>query len=382
MRRLIFDPVHDSFRLSFREFIEREIAPHHDQWERDGRVDKAMFRKAGEMGYLGMAVPEEYGGGGEPDFRFNVVVAEEIQRAMVSGSGMCLTLHNNVCLPYLIAGGSEEQKKRWLPELCDGTSMLAIAMTEPGAGSDLAAMRTSARRRGDTYVVNGTKTFISSGTNCDLLILAAKTDPEAGARGISMFVVDADSPGLTRSQPFSKIGLKSQDTCELSFDGVEVPATSLLGEEGSGFGQLMQKLAQERLGIAIAAVEAGHRCLEITLEYARERTAFGTPIGSFQSNRFALAELTTELDIARSFVDRQIIEHNDGLLSGVDAAKAKWWCTELLKRTVDTCLQLHGGYGYMLETPISRAFLDARVQTIYGGTTQIMKEIIGRSLKL
>jgi alkylation response protein AidB-like acyl-CoA dehydrogenase len=380
MQRRIFDDSHDTFRNSFRRFVQHEIVPHHRAWEKAGRVDKRMFRVAGTHGFLGIGVDERYGGGGATDFRFNAIISEELQRAMVAGSGMCITLHNNVCLPYLISAASDAQRQRWLPSACTGESMLALAITEPGAGSDVASITTTAARHGRRYVVNGSKMFVSSGVNCDRLIVAAKTNPAVRAAGISLLVIDGDSPGLTRSEPLSKIGLLSQDTAELSFQDVEVPTENLLGEEGSGFDQLMQKLPQERLGIAVACVAGAEASFAITLDYARTRQAFGKTIGSFQSNRFTLAELRTEIDLAQVFVDQQILDLNAYALDSVNAAKAKWWCSELLKRVVDAGLQLHGGYGYMMDSPIARLYLDARVQTIYGGTTQIMKEIIGRSL--
>ena len=380
LTRKIFDDTHQSIREAFRTFVEREVSPHHERWEMAGRVDKTMFRAAGVAGFLGMAAPSEFGGGDASDFRLNAVIAEEIQRAGVGGSGMCITLHNNVCLPYLLGAGTPEQLARWLPGVCSGETMLALAMTEPSAGSDLGAMATVAVRNGDHYVVNGAKTFISSALNCDTIILAVKTDASKRHHGISLLVVDASSEGLSRGKPFAKIGLKSQDTSELFFDNVSVPVANLLGAEGSGFQQLVEKLPQERLGIAIASVAASKRAFDLTLEYCRERRAFNQPIGSFQSNRFTLAELRTEIDLAQVFVDRQIEAHIEGELTAEDAAEAKWWCTELQQRVVAAGVQLHGGSGFMADTSIARAFLDARVQTIYGGTTQIMKEIIGRSL--
>ncbi len=377
--RPFFDEEHDLFRTGFRSFVEREIVPFHDEWERAGRIDKAMFRSAGASGFLGYSIPVELGGGGVEDFRFSVVVVEELTAAGVLGSGLAITLHNDVVLPYLLAG-SPEQRERWLPGACRGELMGAIAMTEPGAGSDLASMRTTARREGDGYVLNGSKTFITNGLNSDFVVVAATSDPSRRHRGISLFVVEDGTPGFERGRLLDKVGLRSQDTAELFFHDARVPLANLLGEEGGGFGQLMTNLAQERLGIAVTAVGAAEAAFGWTLEYAKDREAFGRPIGAFQHSRFLLAEMRTEIDIARVYMEHQVELHNAGELTAEDAAKAKWWCTELQKRVVDSCVQLHGGYGYMLEYPIARAWRDARGQTIYGGTTEIMKEIVGRSL--
>jgi alkylation response protein AidB-like acyl-CoA dehydrogenase len=382
MHRTLFTEEHDLFREAFRQFVQKEVAPFHEQWERDGKVDKAMFRHAGAMGFLGIAVPEEYGGGGNPDFRFNAVMNEEFQRAGVVGSGMCMTLHNDICLPYFLKCTDDDQKARWLPGICDGTYMAAIAMTEPGIGSDLASMSTTARRDGDHYVVNGSKTFITNGINADLVVTAVKTDPTQRHKGMSLVVIEEGMEGFSRGRNLDKIGMHAQDTAELFFTDVKVPVANRLMDEGTGFYQLTDKLPQERLSIAVTAVASGWAAFEWTCEYVRERQAFGQPIGSFQNTRFTLAEIKTELDIAQTFVDRQVELLNRDELTAEDAAESKWWCTELQKRTIDRCLQLFGGYGYMEEYPIARAYRDARVQTIYGGTTEIMKEIIGRSLAL
>lgn len=379
MPRELFDEEHELFRESFRAFVEKEISPFHETWEKEGKVDKSMFRAAGAAGFLGTAVPEEYGGGGNPDFRFNIIMNEELQRAGVTGSGLCLTLHNDIVQPYLLSA-NEEQKARWLPGFCSGEIMTAIGMTEPGTGSDLASIRTTAVRDGDHYVVNGAKTFITNGINSDLVVVAATHDPAKRHRGISLLVVEDGMEGFERGRMLDKVGLKSQDTAELFFNDVRVPVENRLGEEGTGFVQLMSKLPQERLSIAVGAVATSETAFEWTLGYCKEREAFGQPIGSFQHSRFVLAEMRTEIDIARVYVDRQIGLHLRGELTAEEAAKAKWWCTELQKKVVDQCVQLHGGYGYMVEYPIARAWRDARVQTIYGGTTEIMKEIIGRSL--
>jgi alkylation response protein AidB-like acyl-CoA dehydrogenase len=381
MQRTLFEEEHELFRQSWRQFVDKEIAPHHEQWERDGIVPREVFQAAGEHGFLAFAAPESYGGGGMDDFRYNLIVSEEIQRAGVSGSGLGMTLHTDICLPYFLHLTDDEQKQRWLPGICSGELITAIAMTEPAIGSDLAGMKTNARRDGDTYVVNGSKTFITNGINADLVITAVKTDPTQRHKGMSLLILERGMEGFERGRNLEKIGLHAQDTAELFFTDVPVPVTNRLGpEEGKGFLQLVQLLPQERLSIAMAAVAAARAAFDWTLAYATARQAFGQPIGSFQSSRFALAELKTEIDIAEVYVDRCVEALNAGELTAEEAAQAKWWCTELQKRTVDRCLQLHGGYGYMLEYPVARAYLDARITTIYGGTTEIMKEIVGRSL--
>ncbi len=380
MKRRLFDDQHDMFRDSFRRFVEAEIVPHHDAWERAGIVDRSMFRAAGAAGFLGMSVPQSLGGGGVDDFRFNVVIAEEIARAGVVSSGFCIWLHNDVCLPYFVSGTTPEQQQRWLPGICSGELMCAIAMTEPGIGSDLASMTTTALLDGGHYVVNGAKTFITNGINASLVITAVKTDPTQRHRGMSLLVIEDGTDGFSRGRNLDKVWLHAQDTAELFFADARVPASNLLGEPGTGFFQLTDKLAQERLSMAIMGVAHARAAFEWTLDYVKERHAFGQPIGSFQNSRFVLAEIATELDIAQHFLDRCVDGLIEGDLTAVEAAEAKWWCTELQNRVADQCLQLHGGYGYMLEYPIARAWLDARVQTIYGGTTEIMKEIVGRSL--
>ena len=380
MQRTLFAPEHDAFRALARAFIDKHVVPYHADWEKAGIVDRGVWIEAGKAGLLGTDVPEEYGGGGQPDFRYNAVLAEEMARAGATGMGF--GLHNDVVAPYLLHHTTDEQKRRWLPGFCSGEIITAIAMSEPAAGSDLQGIRTTARRDGDSYVLNGSKTFITNGINSDLVIVVAKTDPEKGAHGISLVVVERGMPGFERGRNLEKIGLKAQDTAELFFDDVRVPVANLLGEENSGFYHLMDALPRERLGIAVVAAAACERMLELTVDYVKTRQAFGRPIGSFQHTRFLLAELTTETALARTFVDRCIIEYNAGTLSIPDAAMAKWWTTELQNKVADRCVQLHGGYGYMLEYPIARAYLDSRVQTIHGGSTEIMKEIVGRSLGL
>lgn len=382
MRRTLFEPEHEAFRDSVRRFLEKEVVPHREQWEAGGIVPRELFTAAGGHGFLGMSVPEELGGGGVDDFRFNTVLGEEVMRCGAAAAGLGLTLHNDICLPYFLRYCTDEQRRRWLPGIASGELITAIAMTEPGTGSDLASMSTTAIRDGETYVVNGSKTFITNGINADLVITAVKTDPRQRHAGMSLLVLERGMAGFEHGRKLAKLGQHAQDTAELSFTDVAVPAANLLGEEGQGFRYLVANLPQERLSIAIGAVAAAAVALEWTLDYVKERMAFGQPIGSFQNSRFRLAEMATEIDIAQIYLDRCVQARNDGELSAEDAAKAKWWCTELQGRVVDTCLQLHGGYGYMNEYPISRAFLDARVTRIYGGTTEIMKEVVGRSLGL
>ncbi len=380
MRRHLFEDEHEAFRDSFRRFLEKEVVPHHDQWDRDGIVPHEVFAAAGANGFLGMAVPEEYGGGGVDDFRFNVVIAEETARVGAAGFGLGIGLHNDIVLPYFLSFTTDEQKARWLPGIASGEFVTAVAMTEPGIGSDLASMRTTAIRDGDVYVVDGSKTFITNGINADLVVTAVKTDPTQRHRGMSLLVLERGMPGFDRGRNLDKIGQHAQDTAELFFTGVRVPAADLLGEEGQGFAYLVTKLPQERLSIAVAGVAAARAALDWTLEYVKQRTAFGTPIGSFQNSRFRLAEMDTEIDVAQHYLDACVRALAAGELTAEDAAKAKWWGTELQGRVVDGCVQLHGGYGYMSEYPIARAYADARVTRIYGGTTEIMKEIVGRSL--
>ncbi len=380
MQRSIYSSDHEQFRSSFRQFLEREAVPHRERWERDGIVDRDVFVHAGAHGFLAIDAPERFGGGGVADFRFNAVMAEEIQQAGMNSMGLGLTLHNDICLPYFLTLANEEQQARWLPGICSGELITAVAMTEPAIGSDLASMATTARHDGDHYVVNGSKTFITNGINADLVITAVKTDPSERHRGMSLLVLERGMDGFERGRNLDKIGMHSQDTAELFFNDVAVPVANRLGEEGSGFFSLVDKLPRERLSIALTGVAAARAAFDWTLEYCKQRTAFGQPIGSFQNSRFRLAEMDTEIDIAQTFVDRCVLALNDKDLTAEEAAKAKWWCTEMQKRVIDTCVQLHGGYGYMLEYPIARAYADARVTTIYGGTTEIMKEIIGRRL--
>ncbi|NDZ80343.1 acyl-CoA dehydrogenase [Streptomyces sp. SID10853] len=378
MKRQIFTAEHDAFRETVRTFLHKEVIPHYEQWEKDGIASRDAWLAAGRQGLLGLAVPEEYGGGGNPDFRYSAVLAEEFARA--GASGLALGLHNDIVGPYLTALATEEQRGRWLPGFCSGRTITAIAMTEPGAGSDLQGIRTHAEDRGDHWVLNGSKTFISNGILADLVVVVARTSPDGGAKGLSLLAVERGSAGFERGRNLDKIGQKSQDTAELFFHDVHVPKENLLGELDGAFIHLMTNLAQERLAIAVAAIAAAEHLLEITTAYVKEREAFGRPLSKLQHIRFEIAEMATECAVTRTFTDRCIAEHSAGELDAVHASMAKWWATELQKRVADRCLQLHGGYGYMTDYPVARAFTDGRIQTIYGGTTEIMKEIIGRSL--
>ena len=380
MRRTLFTADHEAYRETVREFIAREITPHYDSWEEARLVDRSAWLAAGKMGIVGLAVPEQYGGSGELDYRYRYVVAEEIARTGTTSFGAGLGLQDDIVIPYIADLGTDEQKARWLPGMAAGELICAIAMTEPGTGSDLQGIKTSAVRDGDDWILNGQKTFITSGIHADIVIVAARTDLKAGSRGFSLLVVERGMDGFTRGRKLHKVGLAGQDTAELSFDNVRVPVGNLLGEEGGGLIHLMERLPRERLSIAASAISSARAAYEWTKDYAFDRTAFGKPIGNFQNTRFALAEMLTEIDVTQAYVDNAVLAINDDQLSAVEAAQAKWWASELQKRVVDRCVQLHGGYGYMMEYPIARAYVDSRIQTIYGGTTEIMKEIIGRDI--
>ncbi|MDQ3158339.1 MAG: acyl-CoA dehydrogenase family protein, partial [Actinomycetota bacterium] len=380
MQRNIFDADHDSFRDTVRAFCEKEIVPNHKQWESDGIVPRDVWLKGGELGLLGFMMPEEFGGGGIDDFRFNAVLQEELTR--VGASGVAFALHTDLVSGYLLSYANDEQKARWLPKFCSGEMITAIAMTEPGTGSDLQGIQTSAVRDGDHYVLNGSKTFITNGINADMVIVACKTDPDAGAMGVSLIAVERGMEGFERGRNLDKIGLKAQDTAELFFDNVRVPATNLLGEEGQGFIYLMENLPQERLTISVVAAAACRHVIDMTLEYVKERKAFGKPIGSFQNSRFAMAELRTKIELTRCFVDRCIERYVAGTCTVEEAAMAKYWSTDLLCEVTDVGVQLHGGYGYTTEYPIGKAWVDARIGRIYAGTNEIMKELIGRTMGL
>jgi alkylation response protein AidB-like acyl-CoA dehydrogenase len=382
VERTIFDEEHELFRSSFRRFLDKEFLPRVDEFERAGITDRALFRAAGAAGFLGMAAPESLGGGGVDDFRYNQVIIEEIQSSGVNASAFGITLHNDICLPYFLHTCTPEQLERWIPGICSGDLVTAVAMTEPAIGSDLASMSTTALRDGDHYVVNGSKTFITNGIHSDLVITAVKTDPTQRHRGISLLVLERGMEGFERGRNLEKIGMHAQDTAELFFNDVRVPVANRLGDEGDGFRWLVHNLPQERLSIALHGVAAGPAPRAWTLAYVKERQAFGQPIGTFQNSRFKLAELATEVEIGQTFVDRCVLARNAGELTAEEAAMAKLWCTELQGRATDLGVQLHGGYGYMSEYPIARAYADARVTRIYGGANEIMREIVGRSLGL
>jgi alkylation response protein AidB-like acyl-CoA dehydrogenase len=380
VKRIVLEDEHEALRESTRQFIERELAPNAEKWETNRLIDRSAFLAAGKYGLIGFNMPEEYGGGGSDDFRFNAVIDEELAR--YGGPAPSLSLQNDVVGPYFKHLANEEQLKRWMPGIASGELILAVAMTEPGAGSDLAGIRTSAVRDGDDWIVNGSKTFISSGLNCDLVVVVCRTDPEAGHRGFSLLVVERGMDGFERGRKLDKMGLHAQDTAELHFENVRVPSANVLGKEGRGFYHLMENLPSERLGIAISAIAGARETWRQTLQYAKDRKAFGQSIGNFQHNRFLLAEMDTELDVSEQYIDRCLQAVVEGDLSAVEAAKAKWWCTEAAKKVIDGCVQLHGGYGYMMEYRVARDYVDSRIQTIFGGTTEIMKDIIGRDLGL
>jgi len=369
---------HRMFRESVRKFVAAEVAPFHEQWEKDGMVSREVWQKAGAAGLLCPDVPEAYGGLGLTDFRYNMVITEELINVGASGPGF--TLQNDITVPYFMNYGTEAQKQKYLPGMVSGETITAIAMTEPNTGSDLAGVRTTAIRRGDVFVLNGQKTFITNGMLSDVVIVVAKTNPDAKHAGVSLLIVERGMPGYEPAKKLHKMGMHAQDTAELFFNNVEVPAENLLGDEGSGFYYLMAQLPRERASIAVAAIAACESCLELTIKYCQEREAFGRPIGKFQWNRFKLAEMKTEIEIGRVFLNHCIELLNAGELHAEKAAMLKWWTTEMQKRVIDQCVQLHGGYGYMMEYPICRAYVDSRAQTIYAGTTEIMKEIIGRAM--
>jgi acyl-CoA dehydrogenase len=375
MKRTLFEEDHEIFRASFRKFCEEEIAPRSEHWLKQGIVDRDIWEKAGTNGFLIPAVDEAYGGLSLTDFRYSVVMTEELAR--IGEGGFAMGLHNDVIAPYIESYGSEEIKKRFLPGCATGKTILAVAMTEPGTGSDLQAIKTTLSDEGDHYLLNGQKTFISNGILADLVIVAAKA-PE----GVTLILVERGMEGFSRGRNLDKMGMKSQDTAELFFDNVRVPKGNVLGQPGMGFVYLMQKLAQERLVCALGALAGGWAAFDQTLEYVKERTAFGKPIVKFQNTRFKMAEMKTELTIAQHFLDNLTMQHLDGEVTPEEACMAKYWVTDLLNKVVDECLQFFGGYGYMQEYPICRAYTDARITRIFAGTNEIMKEVIGRGLGL
>ncbi len=380
MERTIFSEEHDIFRQSFRKFVETRVVPKQAKWREQGMVDREIWHEAGAAGFLCPWLGEEHGGPGG-DFLHSVIVMEELARAYESG--WAASLHSDIVIPYIESFGNAEQKSTWLPKCASGETVTALAMTEPGTGSDVAAIQTTARRDGDEYVINGSKTFISNGMSCDLAIVAARTansdDPH---RSVSLFLVEGDRPGFIRSRKLEKMGMESQDTAELAFDDCRIPAGNLLGQEGAGFFMLMQKLAQERLVVGIASQATAEKVLEDAIAYTKERQAFGRSISKFQNTQFKLVECATEIELGRAFLDKLLGEHLSGKQLVKESSMAKYWLSEMQGRVVDTCLQLYGGYGYMLEYPISRAYMDARVQRIYAGTTEIMKVIIAKQMGL
>jgi alkylation response protein AidB-like acyl-CoA dehydrogenase len=380
-KRAIFEPEHNDYRESYARFLQAEVVPRYQEWHDAQLVARDLFTKCAEYGFLAMEVPEEYGGPGVPDWRFNVVLAEESVRAGVGDAMAGPLLHSDVVLPYLMASADDEQKQRWLPAIASGEKVLAIAMTEPGTGSDLAGIETRAVRDGDDYVMNGSKTFITNGINADLVVVAARTSDDKHG-GLSLFVVERGMEGFERGKQIEKLGQHASDTSELFFNDVRVPAENLLGAEGSGFLQLVSRLIPERLILAVTSMTGCEVALDMTLEYVKERKAFGKPIGSFQNSRFKLAELKTKVEITRCFIDRCIERHVAGTCTVEEAAMAKWWTTDLLCEITDTGVQLHGGYGYTTEYPIGKAWVDARIGKIYAGTNEIMKELIGRTMGL
>jgi long-chain-acyl-CoA dehydrogenase len=381
VRRTLFGPEHEALRATAREFLQRHVVPRMDEFIENRGLPREFWLEAGKQGLLGLHVPDEWGGGGSEDYLFGVVVAEEISRVSASISS-CVGIHSSVCAPYLVELTTDEQKERWLPRFCTGELLCAIAMTEPSGGSDLAALKTTAVRDGDDWILNGSKTFITNGFSADLVIVAARTDPSKGAKGITLFGVESGMEGFTRGRKLDKVGQTESDTAELFFDNVRVPDALRIGPEGMGFIAMMERLVQERVGAAIANTAHASQILDETIEYVKQRQAFGQPVGSFQHNKFKVAELKTQIDVTQAFVDQCVLAHAAGELSAADAAKAKWWSAQVQNDVLDECVQLHGGYGYMNEYRVARAWRDARVTKIWAGSNEIMKELIGRDLGL
>ena len=381
MKREIYDEDHEAFRSSVREFLERSVIPNVEQHAVDKAIPREFWLEAGKQGFLGLEIPEEYGGAGADDYRFNAVMAEELSKVNAA-LGSCWGIHADITAPYIVAMGTEEQKQRWLPGVAAGEILLAIGMTEPSGGSDLAALKTTAVKDGDDWVINGSKTFITNGYSADLVITAVRTDPEKGARGISLFAIPADAPGFSRGRKLDKVGQDESDTAELFFEDVRLGEDHIIGELGGGFIAMMQKLPQERLGCSISNVAHAKQILLETIQYTKDRKAFGAPIGTFQHNKFLMAELVTSIEVAEAYIDQCVIAHDKGELTPVDAAKAKWWSSQVQNDVLDHCVQLHGGYGFMNEYRVARAWRDARVSKIWAGSNEIMKELIGRDLGL
>ena len=384
MPRNIYDEDHEAFRASVKEFVDRNLTPRAEEMIREHTIPRDLWLEAGKQGFFGLTIPEEFGGAGIDDYRFNAVLAEELSK-FTAAVASCFGIHSDITAPYIVALGTEEQKQRWLPGVAAGEKILSIGMTEPNGGSDLAALKTTAVKAdngsGD-WILNGSKTFITNGHQCDLAVVAARTDPTKGAKGISLFVLEKEDEGFTKGKPLDKVGQPESDTSELFFDNVRVPADRLLGPEGMGFISMMQKLPQERLGNAIANIANARQILEETIAYTKERKAFGQPIGTFQHNKFKMAEMVTKVEVTEAYVDDCVAAHAEGKLTAVDAAKAKWWAAEVQCAVLDECVQLHGGYGFMNEYRVARAWKDARVHKIWAGTNEIMKELIGRDLGL
>lgn len=381
MQRTIYDEDHEAFRQSVKEFVDRTLAPRAEEMIRDHVIARDIWEEAGAQGFFGLSIPEEYGGAGIDDYRFNAVFAEEIGR-FTNAAGSCFGIHADITAPYLVHLGTEEQKQRWLPDVAAGKKIMAIGMTEPSGGSDLAALKSTAVRDGDDWVINGSKTFITNGHQCDLAVVAVRTDPTKGAKGISLFVLEAGMEGFTKGNKLDKVGQEESDTSELFFENVRVSNDHLLGPEGMGFIEMMKHLPQERLGAAVGNLANARQILAETIQYTKDRKAFGQPIGTFQHNKFKIAEMVTKCEVTQAFIDQCVIAHSEDTLTAVDAAKAKWWASEVQCAVLDECVQLHGGYGYMNEYRVARAWRDARVHKIWAGSNEIMKELIGRDLGL
>ena len=381
MKRTIYDEDHEAFRQSVKEFVDRTLAPRAEEMIRDHVIARDIWEEAGAQGFFGLSIPEEYGGAGIDDYRFNAVFAEEIGK-FTNAAGSCFGIHADITAPYLVHLGTEEQKQRWLPDVAAGKKIMAIGMTEPSGGSDLAALKSTAVRDGDDWVINGSKTFITNGHQCDLAVVAVRTDPTKGAKGISLFVLEAGMEGFTKGNKLDKVGQEESDTSELFFENVRVSNDHLLGPEGMGFIEMMKHLPQERLGAAVGNLANARQILAETIQYTKDRKAFGQPIGTFQHNKFKIAEMVTKCEVTQAFIDQCVIAHSEGTLTAVDAAKAKWWASEVQCAVLDECVQLHGGYGYMNEYRVARAWRDARVHKIWAGSNEIMKELIGRDLGL
>jgi len=381
MKREIYDEDHEAFRASVKEFVDRSILPHTEQHIADKALPREFWLEAGKQGLLGLEVPEQYGGAEAGDYRFNAVLQEELAKAGAAYP-TCHGIHADITAPYIVELGTEEQKQRWLPGVASGEILLAIGMTEPSGGSDLAALKTTAVRDGDEWVINGSKTFITNGYSCDLVVTAVRTDPEKGPKGITLFGIEATKEGFSRGRKLDKVGMEESDTAELFFENVRVTDAEIIGELNMGFIHMMQKLPQERLGCAVANVAHAKQILEETIQYAKERHAFGAPIGTFQHNKFLLADLVTRIEVAEAYVDKCVLAHSEKRLTAIDAAKAKWYSSQVQSEVLDHCVQIHGGYGFMNEYRVARAWRDARVTKIWAGSNEIMKELIGRDLGL